>query len=83
MLGLSEAEMYDSSPEFVLHRLNGYFSKLRWSEDREWERARMVAFAVAKSLGATKAKTADDFMEIGGEKKQRLTQEQIDRLKNL
>ncbi len=82
MLGLSEAEMYDSSPEYVMHRLNGYFSKLRWSEEREWERSRMVAFTVAKSLGATPARNAEDFMKIG-QPKQKLTDEQIKRLKEL
>jgi len=48
MLGLSESEMYDSSPEYVMHRLTGFMDKLRWSEDREWERTRMIAFVTHK-----------------------------------
>jgi|688.fasta_scaffold1747636_2 hypothetical protein len=84
MLKLSEPEIMDGSLDYIQHRLNGYLMELKWEQEREWERARLVAFTMAKSMGATKAKTEKDFMKIGEDlKPNTLTDEQIKRLRDL
>jgi hypothetical protein len=83
MLGLSESEMFDSSPDYVAHRLNGFLMHLKWSEMEQWKRVRMLGFITSKSFGATKVKKVEDFMELGDKPKTRLTEDQIKRLKEL
>lgn len=83
MLRLSESEIMDGSLNYIQHRLNGYLMELKWEQEREWERSRLVAFTIAKSMGATKAKTENDFMKIGGEAKTKLDEKTIQKLRDL
>lgn len=70
--------------DYIVHRFNGWAMLHRRKEVEAWKQSRLIAFSVAKSLGATKAKKPEDFMQINeGPKQGRLTSEQIERLKNL
>jgi hypothetical protein len=84
MVGLSADEMFMGDLDFIYYRLNGYLMSVKAKEISDLKNARLISFITAKSMGATKAKSAEDFMKIGEEKKKaRLTDEQIEKLKNL
>jgi hypothetical protein len=85
MVGLTYDEMMHGEIDYIVHRFNGWLMLHRFSEIESWKRSRMIAFSVAKSMGATKAKNVEDFMPIndGTKMKTNLTPEQIEKLKNL
>lgn len=80
MLGLSYDEMMHGDIDYIVHRFNGWAMLNRHREIEDWKRARLIAFVVAKSNGATKAKDPEKFMPLN-ENKQRLTKDEIEKLK--
>jgi hypothetical protein len=87
VIGLSDNEILDGDIDMIFLRFNGWAMLRKANEIQEWKRARMIAFTVARSLGATKAKKENDFLRIDEPARKmpstKLTQEQIERLKNL
>lgn len=83
-MGLSENEMFDGSLDFIEARLGGWLMKLNHDDLQDWKRARLISFTIAKSMGATKAKSEQDFLSLGeAPKKSQLTDEQIKQLREL
>ena len=84
MIGLSENEMMNADIDYIYYRFNGWSMLRKADELDEWKRTRMVAYTIAKSMGATKSRKPEDFIKLDEPQRQsRLTPEQIERLKNL
>lgn len=81
MLGLSESEMYFGDLDFIEARLEGFLMLKKFDSTNAWRQARMVAFVTARGLGATKAKTEQDFIKIDEPvKKSALSTEQLSKM---
>ena len=81
MLGLTYDEMMHGDIDYIVHRFNGWAMLNRHREAEAWKQSRLVAFSIAKSLGATKAKKPEEFMQIDeGQKQSRLTPEMIEQM---
>lgn len=82
MIGLSYDEMMFGEITFIEHRFAGWAIKYRHENLERWRQTRTIAFTIAKSAGATKARDESSFMKLNEpQKKSTLTPEIIEQLK--